>query len=249
MQNDGQRGDVGELEGDLAVPARVDVAAVEWIMRPRRPSVDLPSSLPRMSSGTAMRSSVVPSTNWPGCRTNWPPSGTSMGSVSSGWSVVGSMNVCVELRKILKLEPGERPPRAGWTSARSSGSMTMRPCASSSLMSRSDSTIYITALTRVTPGTLSLRTRSMPCDSVTSESRAAGARTRELERHDAVVVNAHELAVAAVGLKARAHGIEHDPEKLYVYRHGPSRPGAWAPKSLQLVHHRAHRGDARGRAP
>ena len=33
-----------------------------------------------------------------------------------------------------------------------------------------DSTIYITALTRVTPGALSLRTRSMPCDSVTSES-------------------------------------------------------------------------------
>ena len=114
-------------------------------MRPRRPSVDLPSSLPRMSSGTAMRSSVVPSTNWPGCSTNWPPSETSTASVSSGWSVVGSMKVCVELRKILKLEPRRTSTEAGWTSFMSSGSMTMRPCASSRLMSRSDSTIYITA--------------------------------------------------------------------------------------------------------
>ncbi len=80
------------------------------------------------------------------------------------------MKVWVVLRKTLKLEPRRTSTDAGWTSLRSSGSMTMRPLSSSALMSQSERTIYITARTAVTPGTCFLTTRSMPCEIVTSDS-------------------------------------------------------------------------------
>ena len=44
--------------------------AVECVIRPRRPSDDLPSSRAAMSSGSVTSSYVEPSTNSPGCRMN-----------------------------------------------------------------------------------------------------------------------------------------------------------------------------------
>ena len=110
-------------------------------MRPRRPRVDLPSSLPRTSSGSTMRSRVVPRANWPGGRMKASPGSTTTSSVRSGWSAMGSMKAWVELRKILKLAPKRTSTEAGCTSRSSKGSMTMRPSASFRLMSRSDKTM------------------------------------------------------------------------------------------------------------
>ena len=73
--------------------------AVECVSRPSRPSDDLPSSRPARSSGSVHRSSVDPSTNSPGCRTNGSPS---FGSTRRGQIVLAHRRVDVGVAGVVE---------------------------------------------------------------------------------------------------------------------------------------------------
>ena len=89
--------------------------AVEWTTIPRRPQLDLPSSLPIMLSGILIFSEIDARTNSPG----WMIKGSSALSVNSmmlsGMPSFGSMWVCSDFLKTLNAVPRLRSIEHGPT--------------------------------------------------------------------------------------------------------------------------------------
>ena len=92
--------------------------AVECVIRPSRPSDDLPSSRAATSSGSVTSSYVEPSTNSPGCRTNASSAPTSTSRVRSDWSAAGSMCGYLWLSKTRKNLSSRTSMLDGWIISR-----------------------------------------------------------------------------------------------------------------------------------
>ena len=114
--------------------------AVEWVSRPSRPSDDLPSSRPARSSGSVQHSSVEPSTNSPGCRTNGSPSVACTRVVSSSLALRGSIwGVARVVEHPEQVVQRRTSTLDGCTQGVIEGSMPSRPAAISARRSRSES--------------------------------------------------------------------------------------------------------------
>ena len=85
IERDRQVRDVRQLEGQVALPARIDVARRSSGSAARAgPASDFPSSRATRSSGSSTHSRVWPSTNSPGWRMNGSSSAIDRSSVRSG---------------------------------------------------------------------------------------------------------------------------------------------------------------------
>src|SRR6266571_1134881 len=114
--------------------------AVLWMSRPRRPRLDLPSTLETRSSARRTRSRVDPRTNSPGWRMKRSPVATSTSSVMSSSGFARSMKACLLERNTRKKRSSRMSTDAGCTQLGSNGSRPMRPDEMAARMSRSDRT-------------------------------------------------------------------------------------------------------------
>ena len=99
VEGDWQVRHVAQFQREVALPARIDVIPpLEWMSSPMRPSELLPSRRATRSSGTSTCSSVLASTNSPGCSMKGRSSQAISISVMSLMSCRTSMNGRRELR-------------------------------------------------------------------------------------------------------------------------------------------------------
>src|SRR5581483_5468317 len=162
--------------------------AVEWISRPSRPSELFPSSRATRSSGSRTRSSVEPSTNSPGWRTNGCSPSTSTSSVSSACSTFTSMNGQRLLWKTRKKRSTRTSTLDGCSSAASYGSISILPSASRRAIVASESTIG--AILGGRDGWSGYRGAVAVTRAIELRTQIPGPRSREiLERKERVVAD------------------------------------------------------------
>ena len=111
--------------------------AVLCVSKPRRPSDDLPSRRPAMSSGKVMTSYVLAKTNSPGCKINGSSPSATTSRVSSGCSIDGSITLYLWFSKTRKYLSRRTSTDDGWIIASWKGSQPTRPAAISARISRS----------------------------------------------------------------------------------------------------------------
>src|SRR6476646_4966784 len=195
--------------------------AVEWISRPSRPSELFPSNLATRSSGSWIRSSVEPSTNSPGCRMNGRSASISTSSVSSSCGSLTSMYAYRALWKTRKKRSTRTSTLDGWSSARSYGSIPIRPSSISRAMVRSE---------RTTPrfyGSLhgALRRSRRP----RSRDRVLRARTARVRG----LAGVHARDDGRPSTRRRRRGCRRGRDV-----HGDRPPAAGGPSARRLVHAR-----------